>query len=915
MAKSKPKKKEKMITQSPTLVTNKRDITIPNHRLPPRLFATDRFPSKRLNIYSSPEIMAFIRNVLRDMPEFETIQNSCFGKLFDLPTRQCPISCKLIHSLLTRQLICLPKNTLWSVFGGNPFQYGLEEFGTITGLHCRSFSVDYHPDTVKLETKPNMSGWKKIRLALIIIVDGVLIAHKQVPCPTPCYVRMVEDLPSFLNFPWGRESFLKTITCMRPSNLLPTKSDDPVKTLVWQLKQRTFRLQALFDDLRIMDLDDGYLVQHPSINYIGIIRIELDSNLHVTPIIPTQSQPQPGWGMWPDDPKKDSVVNMEQLITNQQPFSKPMWPGGDTSEHIIVKPKAAKKLLVKKMSCSLKESLKPNKVKLLQQVIKRKKKHSHGRHSSFNSLISRRKKQRSVRHCSESVTIVPTSDGEQNKQEPIPMETEEFPFSQSPIISQYAAQLHGQAADQPPVDSLPIHTSSIHVSPIHNSPIHTNKPAETTSPAQTPPLKSNDSLSGFAVHASTVNAFTATASSNSPPGVNGCTVTSKKPAHEAQVVDLSGSFPAKRHVPSTVEIHLAKELSRSPLIPALSLITPFPVLQWDVFFKTLSASENIFHSTHSTFEFSNNFLLDLADGKKGTTTYVSRAFVILFLFLSFFMWNMTHIPSSQQVEILIHMLAARHSNLLAREYFAFMTPYLSFCIQEKWRKFKAARKKELFQWDQRLVDIVLLPGKKWMEDIHTVCTTMIWNNKHWVGLAINLDMGYVEILDPLPSLFANRRVDRFMESIVTTFPYLVKQVAKCDQTQFGGLKPFLWRRIPDIYTNSRSGDCGPVSIKFLEMHAQGDTPPHVQHHQPNCLRLPQAIRHGHLQDNRATLLPSSIPTSHSSSHFRVVYAFCLFCCLFKSKMTLSVARFMLLLFSFFGCVAWYCSMHNAGLCL
>lgn len=81
-------------------------------RLPPRLFASDRFPTKGLNIYSSPDLLPFIRNVLRDTPEFETIRGSCFGKLFDLPARQCPVSCKLIHSFLTRQLLCLPKNTL-----------------------------------------------------------------------------------------------------------------------------------------------------------------------------------------------------------------------------------------------------------------------------------------------------------------------------------------------------------------------------------------------------------------------------------------------------------------------------------------------------------------------------------------------------------------------------------------------------------------------------------------------------------------------------------------------------------------------------------------------------------------------------------------------------------------------------------
>ena len=36
----------------------------------------------------------------------------------------------------------------------------------------------------------------------------------------------------------------------------------------------------------------------------------------------------------------------------------------------------------------------------------------------------------------------------------------------------------------------------------------------------TSPIKSNDSLSGFTVHAATVNAFTATASSNSPPSLS-----------------------------------------------------------------------------------------------------------------------------------------------------------------------------------------------------------------------------------------------------------------------------------------------------------------------------------------------------------------------------------------------------------
>ncbi|KAL0716684.1 hypothetical protein Bca4012_066006 [Brassica carinata] len=63
--------------------------SLADNRLPQRHFATDRFPIRHLNIYSSPDLLPFLHNVLHDTPEFETIRQSCFGKLFDLPARQC----------------------------------------------------------------------------------------------------------------------------------------------------------------------------------------------------------------------------------------------------------------------------------------------------------------------------------------------------------------------------------------------------------------------------------------------------------------------------------------------------------------------------------------------------------------------------------------------------------------------------------------------------------------------------------------------------------------------------------------------------------------------------------------------------------------------------------------------------------
>lgn len=186
------------------------------------------------------------------------------------------------------------------------------------------------------------------------------------------------------------------------------------------------------------------------------------------------------------------------------------------------------------------------------------------------------------------------------------METDELPLIQSPIISQYGAQLHRHSTqtlnDHPPIHTPDVHTSNVHnqetdqvsametddtemnttnpnspawlevtpkrynfSSPNTNSAIydkseHPNSPPfnhvllhgvriyeplspdpsspgpkfdsslAPSSPLRNPlllspepmtpltsPNKSNDSLSGFVVHASKVNAFQATTSSNSPP--------------------------------------------------------------------------------------------------------------------------------------------------------------------------------------------------------------------------------------------------------------------------------------------------------------------------------------------------------------------------------------------------------------
>ncbi|KAG2313872.1 hypothetical protein Bca52824_016994 [Brassica carinata] len=494
-------------------------------------------------------------------------------------------------------------------------------------------------------------------------------------------------------------------------------------------------------------------------------------------------------------------------------------------------------------------------LKQLRRVMKRRNKRSHGRQSSFHATLPLRKKSYAsphpCQHNNEGDAAMET-DELPNKQHDAASEPDELPESLSPIISQYAAQLQrDQIAAPQPVCNSSIHTPTVHMitttdppnndelddydepprtpvtvqppwsqlnsviydksehpnsleihhilyhgvriydsinpdPPIFDSSIPPASPRRSRlllSPLPTTPLSSptkiSDNVAGFAVHAATVNAFAATASSNSPPCLGSRSFSPKESVDG--VVDLTNVKDTGRHVPTLEENHLAQELSRSPLIPALAVISPLPELEWDLFYNIISQKKN------------------LAKPKQWTTTH--------------------------QMEILIHMVARRYSTILTREKSAFITPLLVSYIQDAWSEFKSCRKRDAFVWDQRLLEIVLQPGKKWMDDIHIIYTPMLWGRSHWVGLAINLDMWYVEILDPLPDLHADRRVKHFMQPLVTILPYLVKKVAMCELTQFSGLKKFVTTRIPDLYINTRSGDCGPVSMKFLEMHALGDPAP------------------------------------------------------------------------------------------
>lgn len=293
----------------------------PDERLPERLFATDRYPSRRLNVYSTLDFLVAVKDVLRGTPEMDRIMGSCFGKLFDLPVRRCSYSSVMIHALLARQLVTKKRYEAWPIFGGNPLRFSMVEFGRVTGLPCGEFEEGYVvdlkqkykeedyaywdklfdgrrditiPDVVQMVTEDlTISRSRRLKLCLIIIVDGVLIASTQPARPTLKHVKRVENLKNFLAFQWGRESFYWTVSDMIPPKRILGVCNDPPAEFCTKLRQKTKKMTGLplalqlvayecipqllarlggTDDQKIIDCES--LPQHTGLNLVDVLAAE-----------------------------------------------------------------------------------------------------------------------------------------------------------------------------------------------------------------------------------------------------------------------------------------------------------------------------------------------------------------------------------------------------------------------------------------------------------------------------------------------------------------------------------------------------------------------------------------------------------------------------------------------------------------
>ncbi|XP_013694764.1 uncharacterized protein LOC106398801 [Brassica napus] len=206
-------------------------------QLPTRLFAPGFFPTGlRLNIYSKANVIGAVASALAGSADMDVLLRPQFGRLFHLPVARCQNSTKLIGSLLCRQLITTQKYGTFDVEDSDSEETASsimwqKLFNTTVG----DITVAQVPEMLR---NPFLASWKRLRLALIALVDGVLWCTNKTLKLTPKYVKMLTDVPSFLNYPWGRLSFVYTLSCFLPP---PVSKDipDPQHELRIRLSQQT----------------------------------------------------------------------------------------------------------------------------------------------------------------------------------------------------------------------------------------------------------------------------------------------------------------------------------------------------------------------------------------------------------------------------------------------------------------------------------------------------------------------------------------------------------------------------------------------------------------------------------------------------------------------------------------------------
>ncbi|KAG2250360.1 hypothetical protein Bca52824_080496 [Brassica carinata] len=901
-------------------------------RLPERLFATDRFPSERVNMYSTVDFLLGVRDVLRGTPEMELLLGSCFGGLFRTPALRL-FAGKVVNSMMARQVVtkkstrCGPflvgnhcvsllwssvrlRIALWRVEDGYSFDYQLqakddnyEFWGRLIGRNRNATVEDL---MAMVESDPQMSGEKKLKLCLIVIVDGVLVATLQKPKPTLKYVKLLENLDEFFDFPWGRESFMWTLSTLKPPPKVFGKLEDPlVKTVGFPLALQLVAFRCVprlasfvggDDSVTIMDYPEKAMPLHAGLSVAHIRKAEHDPLLIVEPMMEISGDHDDRWGLWADETYDKKVDYMVQLLKNDHIFVKENWLGGDALDPLFVyeeKPKTRKrkknvaaepepirkqrrisgvfrrggsnsvdpekfaalegrvnecfvevgklrsvceqqgrtiKILNRRLKASIQKKYRRSAIKVRGADEKRQAVNKEPDatsslaaennadcsgdfdHTEGGNLddFSGPDDQRGVVEAedAENATVAATTEGISQVEQGC------LDVLVGAVIRDVVDKVVAEVPAPAPVIMVRGRMCEVYIVLVASIPAGglTGKPVgvsaalplvekidvDTKSDQEQAVMPNSAGPSNIVVREDEIGSGDDLTDEDAAEAKEGC---------RTVVLSDSPTELAPKHVPVADEEELAALLlAKSPI--ALQEMVPliedvdYPFLRG--FYRSIR-KRTIFvkfmHLDAGGRDLDNEFFLQLATPG---------------------VWvNSTH------MEVLMEYSERRYGLGVHLERGMFVAPWFTAHMQGKGRSFKAARRKTGVAGDAKITNYLTRPRQRWGMEVDRLYTPMIWGGTHWVGLCISLSDWAIYVFDPNPLGKTMEQVEELLEPVSTMLPYVAKKVCPAEAVGKRAQVPFRVERVTGLYVNRRSGDCGPVAVKFLEMHATGDRKPNM----------------------------------------------------------------------------------------
>ncbi|MCL7038888.1 hypothetical protein MKW94_010041, partial [Papaver nudicaule] len=191
------------------------------------------FAPSRVNSTSHLKILQQIKGGLND-EYLEIFKKTSIGHLLDLEDPK--LSGAVVNSLLRRVLEPLVGDDPDSIYlriGGKVVKYGMRESALMTGLSFKGSDVIRHRAESELINKyfPGQKCIKleqlskkfdsveqsmgKVKLGLVLLVQGVLMGAEYVKDVKPAYFHMVENIKKFNEFPWGKLCHRRMLRCFR----------------------------------------------------------------------------------------------------------------------------------------------------------------------------------------------------------------------------------------------------------------------------------------------------------------------------------------------------------------------------------------------------------------------------------------------------------------------------------------------------------------------------------------------------------------------------------------------------------------------------------------------------------------------------------------------------------------------------